>query len=134
MLTSGGGSGYRLVVQEYRSVCSVILENQSCGMNFLDAVNSWYRERMPDDCYSHIASESERTVTELHQMANMQLQVEEAEEARRREGKTLEEIRQLRHENQELQRRIYETEELIHLQKNKLPPCMTVCKIEAAEK
>ena len=50
----------------------------------------------------------------------MQLQVEEAEETRRREGDTLEEIRQLRHENQELQRRMYETEELARLQKEQV--------------
>ena len=69
----------------------------------------------------HIATESERTVAELHhQLAELQLQVEEAEEARRREGKTLEEIRQLRHENQELQRRMYETEELVRLQKEQV--------------
>lgn len=39
----------------------------------------------------HIATESKRTVAELyHQLAKLQLQVEEAEEARRRESKTLE--------------------------------------------
>ena len=69
----------------------------------------------------HIATEHERTVAELHhKLAKLQLQVEEAEEARRQEGKTLEEIRQLHHENQELQRRMYETEELIHLQKEQV--------------
>ena len=69
----------------------------------------------------HIAAESERTVAELHhQLAKLQLQVEEAEGAKRREGETLEEIRQLRHENQELQRRMYETEELVRLQKEQV--------------
>ena len=69
----------------------------------------------------HIATDSERTVAELrHWLANLQLQVEEAEETRRREGETLEEIRQLRHENQELQRRMYETEELARLQKEQV--------------
>ena len=78
----------------------------------------------------HIATESERTVAELcRRLAKLQLQVEEAKETRRQEGKTLEEIRQLCFENQELQRRMYETEELAHLQKNKLQSCMTVCKI-----
>ena len=69
----------------------------------------------------HIAVECERTVAELRrQLANLQLQVEEAEEARRQEGETWEDIRQLRQENQEFQRRIYEKEELIHLQKEQV--------------
>ena len=73
-------------------MCSVILENQSCR-NCLDAVNSWYgaeKEELTEQM-QHIATESKRTVTELyHQLAKLQLQVEEAEEARRRESKTLE--------------------------------------------
>ena len=66
----------------------------------------------------HVTVGCERTVAELHhQLENLQFQVKEAKEARRQESETSEEMRQLLQENYEFQRRMYEKEELIPLQK-----------------